>query len=274
MKIVILSVNDWANLGFTFSQCLRAIGLDTKAFSTYVHPNYKKTAIQADTKEMRKEALRADVIMFMHSKHINLGINFGDKKVFVFHGGSKYRHNSDKINKVFNPIVDKTIIQTSDLLGRGAKNERWLLPPVDTENIVPDYERLSSDKIIVGHFPSSSLEKGTNIINEVMLNHLIYYKENFIYFYDHKKVSHEENLKRISLCDVYIEQIRWGEWGVTALEAAALGKIVITNFKSINRYRQQYGNCQLMIADDAIELKNLMKDLLTWNRNYIHEKKH
>jgi hypothetical protein len=272
MKIVILSVNDWANLGYTFSKCLNEVGLDALALTQCKISKYKDSAEMANTKFMKKKALEADVIIFMHSKHINLGMDFNNKKVFVFHGGSKYRHNSDKINKIFNPIVDKTIIQTSDLLGLGAKDERWMLPPVDTKKLIPNYHRLISNKLIIGHFPSSRVEKGTDIINEVA-NDLLIKSHNLMYLYDDSKVSWEENLKRIALCDIYIEQIRWGEWGVTALEAAALGKIVITNFKSLNRYRQQYGDCQLMVANNKVELRDTIKNLLTWNDNYIDEKK-
>ena len=272
LKVLILSVNDWANLGYTFSQCLKEIGIEAKSLTQYANPRYRDVAILANTKDMKREAIEADVIQFMHSKHINLGIKFDGKKVFVFHGGSKYRHNSNKLNEVFNPIINRAIIQTGDLFDLGAKDEVWLLPPVDTNNIIPCYDKYINDKLIIGHFPSSSLEKGSHIINGVM-SKMIYLNKDILYLNDDLKVDWKENLKRISMCDIYIEQMRWGEWGITALEAAALGKIVITNFKSLDRYNKEYGNCELVVANNDVELYHAIKSLMSMNPIEIENKK-
>ncbi len=63
--------------------------------------------------------------------------------------------------------------------------------------------------------------------------------------FDRNIVTHEENLKRMQECDVYIElfapmqgEKEYGCFGVTAFEAAAMGKLVITQ----NIYRDVYEN--------------------------------
>ena len=61
-----------------------------------------------------------------------------NKKVVVFHGGGKFRLNHKAICSQFNPIVDCSLIQTYDLFGLGAKDERWLLPPIDLSKIKPE----------------------------------------------------------------------------------------------------------------------------------------
>jgi len=274
MDVAILSVHDWANLGYTLSKCLKEVGINATSLIEYKLPNYDDTSQVSSIKGMKKLASESDVVIFMHSKHIRLDIDLSGKKVFVFHGGSKYRHNYEELNKVFNPIVEKCIIQTYDLFNLGAKNETWLLPPVDTNLIKPVYGK-KYEKIVIGHFPSGGIEKGTNEINEVMSlameNNKC--KDRFIYLYDSRKVSWEENLKRMSECDIYIEQLRWGEWGMTALEAAALGKIVITNFKSVSKYEKEYGHSEILVANNKTDLFDLIDWLANWSDDDIERKK-
>jgi hypothetical protein len=70
--------------------------------------------------------------------------------------------------------------------------------------------------------------------------------------------------------DVLIETIRleiqgrpFGEWGNTALEASALGKIVITNSLNTDLYEQEYGDLALWIANDADQLEKQLRKALT-----------
>jgi hypothetical protein len=59
------------------------------------------------------------------------------------------------------------------------------------------------------------------------------------------------------------KQLKYGEWGVSAIEAAALGKIVITHFLSHKKYEQVYGQHELCVAntpsDIAVHLESLLE---------------
>ena len=77
----------------------------------------------------------------------------------------------------------------------------------------------------------------------------------------------------MSECDIYIEQICKHEWGITALEAAALGKIAITTFRGLEEYRKQYGDCELVVANTENELRERVEEIMSWTPEQILEKK-
>ena len=66
---------------------------------------------------------------------------------------------------------------------------------------------------------------------------------------------------------------KYGEWGITALEAAALGKIVVTNFLSIDRYKIEYGDCPLVVCNTIDQLKDNISELSKMSKEEILEKK-
>jgi len=280
MDILLLAVNDWANLGFNFAKALKAVGADACMVLRFGRRSYAYSSsnrgVRRNSKQIINMAKDVKIIQFIHSQYINIG-SVKNKRIFVCHGGTKYRQDPDEINKIFNPIVEKTIIQTGDLLGLGAKNEIWVLAPVDTKKIQPVYN-INEEKIIINHFPSMAKNKGTKIINGVMkkLNDDSYIKDKIYYNFSSKRVIWEKNLERISKCDIYIEMLvleqcgkKYGEWGVTALEAAALGKIVITNFQSLERYKKEYGECPLIIINSGEELEQTVKQLISMSKEEL-----
>ena len=94
--------------------------------------------------------------------------------------------------------------------------------------------------------------------------------QNLWYFiHDAKTVSHKENLERINKCDIYIEAMQpklgsftYGEWGVTALEAAAMGKIVLSHFLSKYKYEKEFDACPIFTINNKYDLKNQLRTVL------------
>jgi len=253
--------DDYANLGYLLSKSLNSVGVEAKAVSFNPNDfNYPETAELCDMESYLRDAANADIIVAMQSQYFQC--NLTGKKLFVFHGGSIYRHNSSRLNNAFNQIVTGTIIQHWDFLDRGAKNESWLLPPVDTKFIQPDYKY--HDKIFA-HYPHKADMKGSDKIIKTLK------EANFAY--DYTAVDWLDNLKRIAECDIYIEQLCPHEWALTALEAAALGKIVITTFRGLDEYRKQYGECELVIANTEDELRQKVNEIMGWDEAQILTKK-
>jgi hypothetical protein len=100
-------------------------------------------------------------------------------------------------------------------------------------------------KLIIGHYPSNADTKGTKDI-ELMLTPFI---NDFDIRIDETKVSHEENLERVSECHIYVELFKpmqdgkpYGCFGVSAFEATALGSLVITNNINRSAYEDVYGH--------------------------------
>lgn len=283
MKVLIVARKDWANMAYKYQEALKEAGVDAKAVTLHVIGlvNKYEHAKVCDLNKIKSHAKSAQIIQFMHSEYLDLGVK--NKRLFVFHGGSKYRKDPVKENKLFNPIVEKSIIQTGDLLDLGAKNEVWVLACVDTNKLQPIYER-QSDKIIVGHFPSSPLTKNSEGINKVMKNLKKKFGHKFEYIYSSEKLLWSKNIERMSKCDIYIDACmpmlrkkeytkkkKYGEWGVAAVEAAALGKVVISHMLSYKRYEQEFGKCEIRVANSLGEIRNNMIELLSMTNDELFQ---
>jgi hypothetical protein len=299
--VLMLTQHDWANTGWRFFKCVQSLGIDVMALKgeyhrmAYpeqipIHPCLtKKSEIEFPLviPELAAYAKDAKLIHFFTSRVIVTGVDLFKKKVVMQHGGSGYRNNYEFINNYCNQFVDASIIQCPDLLGLGANNESWIYYPVDTEFIKPDYT--TGDKLVIGHFPSNPEVKGTSRIVEVVDKLRDDFDFSYIgctdgewstEFIRNNLLTWTENLKRLQKCDIIIETLtpdlggeKYGEWGNTALEAAALGKIVVTNSLSIESYEKEFGACALCIANDATALENQLRMLLSLSKQEIRNRK-
>jgi len=93
-----------------------------------------------------------------------------------------------------------------------------------------------------------------------------------------KNISHNNHLKRIAKSDIYIEHQcyrldgeKYGEFGITALEAAALGKIVITCSSAIKKYNFEYGDCPLFISNCEEEFIDTINNIMKMTDEEISE---
>lgn len=287
-----LTRNDWANTGWRFMRCLELLGLKVEflkgAMHRFGYPEqakiYPGISRGSGGWVVRVPALKslvesAHIIHFIASTFIDTGADLSNKHVVVQHGGSTFRRASYKVNNLFNPIIDAAIIQCPDLLGLGAKNEVLIYYPVDVQKLQSDFKQ-KDDKILIGHFPRSPGIKGTvNIleaIKTIEANPSLKNKFKYVGIPDinNKQNMHwEKHLKRVNNCDVIIETCnlkqgnnKYGEWANTAIEAASLGKIVITNTLSADVYKKEYGGCALHIANTVPELVSTLSKLVNLNK--------
>ena len=304
IDVLLLTYADWSDLGWKNSQCLKSLGLNVVMYKGQPHsfnypeqaPIYEKlfetrpicdrpTIVNAPFLKGLVE--RAKVIYFVAETYINTGVNLKNKKVVVDFGGSTYRNYPEQCNAVFNQFSDASIILYPTLLNKGANNEQYVTFPVDTDFLQPCYKK-KSGKIIIGHFPSSTWTKGTGIITSVISELQSIVGNKFEYIGTTLPKSLEEvnksayrsdwldNLKRIEQCDVLIEAVQpeidgkpFGEWGNQALEAAALGKIVVTNSIYQDIYKKEYGDSEICVANDAIQLKDRLTEILNMDYDSI-----
>jgi hypothetical protein len=299
MEVLMLTYNDWANTSWRFSKCLQLLGIDVKLYKGRKHAfGYPEQAeihpliaekelknrypVMVDVPELKSLSKKAKIIHFTASTLVNTGINLKKKFVVVQHGGSTYRLKPKQTNAVFNPFVDHTIIQCPDLLNLGAKKEILIYYPVDTEFIQPHFDRQDKEKLLIGHFPSRPQAKGTKSIVEVLnkLKSDSSVKDKFEYIGSTKNVKWKHQLKRVAKCDILIETLNlkfegktFGEWGNQAIEAASLGKIVITNSLTPDIYKREYGQCELNIVNNKDNLESKLRDLFSMSDDKILEKK-
>jgi len=273
MVVTFICKNDWANIAYILTECLKKIGVECYAFKTNKHHyNYPAQApIFSKANQIRPYVEKSDVIIFIHSEYIETGVNLKNKKVYVMHTGSRYRQNSAAINKVFNPIVNATL-NGGDMLGMGAKNEIWIQPPIDTINIQPVFKKNDGKKLIIGHYPSGKFkgtEKIVNVISKLK-------NRNFEFVYDLNTVPWNKQIERMSKCDIYIENMMEFQgdvplkiFGMTSLETSCLGKIPIMRFPVVKEYEKLFGKCGIQVTNNLEELENKLEWLLTLSYDEI-----
>jgi glycosyltransferase involved in cell wall biosynthesis len=273
MKALFISLYDWANVGDYFAKALRSVEVGALSVIRHKHPyDYTTDSVRFNgLGQLQSIANKYDVLVYMHTELWKL--NTEGKRVAAFHGGTRYRDQGHILVRQFNRVVDVTMIQTADLLGKGAKNEVWIFPPVDTDYLQPIY-KTDKNPLVFGHYPRNMRYKGTRAVLDVLRTKRV----NILF--DGKVVPWKENMKRVSLCDVYVERMslhrgptyaaaikvtakdiyrtRTGVWGVAAMEAAALGKIVVTNDVYHKEYEREFGACPLLIANSPDELKDVV----------------
>jgi hypothetical protein len=298
VKVCLFAVNDWANFGESLAHALRSVGIDANMYvCTPLHYRYAQQGIPTELSHMIQLAREADVVQVMHSGGIiaskhnkDLLSIFTEERaldrtrqcVSVLHGGSRYRQAAHALNIRFNSLVDVTIIQTHDLLNLGAFNEKWILAPVDANEICkcasrPLREIPTTGMLIVGHFPTSVTIKNSALIGCVMQRCQQKLGAG-VFAYQHTPQLHEHDayLKLVSGCDIYIDHQGYmqgdkiyGEFGISALEAAAMGKIVITCTNGLERYYKEYGEFVPLVSNSAQELEDILMRILTAPRNEL-----
>lgn len=265
-------------MGYELSQSLNSVGTESIAvtLSSHVHRYPKQAFLCRSKKKLNRYAAWADLIVFMHSRFLDTGVDLSKKRIAVFNTGTRYRVNSEALNKKFNPLVDVTLTGI-DTFGMGAKNEKWLPVPINIDYIQQvGGVALDTEKKVIAHYPSNAKKKGTlGVVDAVSKMRKTY--DEFSLKIDTARVSWEENIKRMNNCDIYIERsclnsdgIVTGSYGTTALEAAALGKIVITKFIYHKEFQERFG-CRfgLVGVETQNELAQQLENLISLPKKKI-----
>lgn len=227
--------------------------------------------------ELRDLVERAKCIWFQAETFIDTGADLSDKHVVVTLSGATMRQEPEKVSRFFNRICAAYVAQFPTMMNLGAINDHLIYYPVDSNYILPDYKPRRPGKVTVGHFPSSPEAKGTDVINGVITklekefpDRLAYIGNREINKRRTKHLDWQDNLKRMAEVDVLIETIQleimgkpFGEFGNTAFEGSALGKIVITNSLNTDYYQKEYGDLALWIANDGEQLENQLRRVLS-----------
>ena len=316
-KVLMIGIWDWANTGWRFKRCLEYLGFNVTALKGHKHifgypeemdifeplsrmTETKGFPISLEVPELRPFAEKADIIHMIASTFIDPGVNLKEKKTIVQHSGVTYTLESERGNGLFNSFADATIMQFPGLMGHGAKNEQLIIYPIDEEFIKPNFEKKSKE-LVIGHFPSNPLTKGTEkVLRVIQKLEKTSLKFKYIGVRDLKyhHTTWPNNLERMRKCDVVIETIKtkiysegrpgtysgrpngyksciFGDWGNTAPEASALGKVVITNCLHENMYKSEYGcDLPLHIANDEESLEHNLIELISMNsQKLLKEKK-
>jgi len=272
MKVLSACKYDWANFQYANAQALRSVGVDCTDLKLMPHHyNYPEQSRIVKEFDLMIEAQKADIIQIFHTdiyvynllKHLN-------KRFFIYHTGTTYRREPEQTNKIFKD-VEITFIDSPEFYELGGTNVIYIATGIDTDKL----KCISPENYIplFAHFPSGEAIKGTSKIVQMLaeIDPTINFK------FDTNRKNWDENIRRMCECDIYIELFsptqeingnikKYGSFGVTAFEAAALGKIVVTNSTHHEVYTKHYGDCELMIANTETEFKNVIQQIqqMSW----------
>lgn len=261
MRICNISIQDYSNFGYNISKAIRSCGVECDSFFVLPHPfGYENEGQQISIESIKKITKKYDVVQVMHSHLSIYKMVDKSKKITVWHTGTGYRQEKERLNSYFNPIVSKSFYDSSEFHNTGMKNEAYVFGCLDCSKF--PYYPPKRKPYKFAHYPSNPLKKGTDIINAIAKKTRINYSHSI------DKVNHVQQIKRMMDCDIYIELFMpyqkdevYGSFGVTAIEAAAMGKVVITNNMGRDIYQKTYGDCALQICNTESELEEKILEL-------------
>jgi len=255
--ILLASSVDYANLLANQANALRSIGVDvidvTLSPHTFNYPSQSKVVSRETFKTLSQEA---EHVLIGHSCPTLFGLN-QNPSFSVYHTGTRYRESPQYFNDLFQSAKVHLTDQTEFMVKRKME---YVVSAVDESLYKP---KEIGKKLIIGHYPSNPEVKGTNEIIEMLKP----FRDTFEIRVGLKQVSHAEQIKRMQECDVYIELFKpelngrpYGCFGVTALEAAMMGKLVITQDLEGRTYKEAYGEHPFITVKNKYQFQSAIED--------------
>jgi hypothetical protein len=282
MNILNICRDDWANFAYDNMLSLRAAGLHCDAVKLNRHVmGYKYQCNISNLPAIIKLMANYEIIQFFHDDVVffqNLIPGFANKKIIVYHTTTFYRTNSARVNAVMDQFAWKTVNAMPEFMAMGAKNSIYMVGGVNVDKLEPKF-KLNGSPTTFCHYPSNPIVKGTEKIVDMIKKHFGDNKFLPAWFeYSTNIVDAYEQIERVKPNDVYIEMFtrldaagnKYGNFGITALECAALGKIIITNCLDVNVYEKYYGNICLAICNTEIDFVFKINQLLNCSPTEIN----
>lgn len=288
--ILFISNHDYARFSHNMANAYRTVRSDIKDLTLHAHKfGYESQSTLVKPGDMERAIEKAEQIHIMHSDPFLFKMvmrwNKGAKLIH-WATGSRYRQNPVKYNNMFNPYVEMTVIALTEFANLGAKNPHYIVGAIDTERIRPTrpYEGRIPQ---IYHLPSDPETKGTEAIFEIVRS----LKGDFNFEYKLTPSPYKLQLELMAKCDIYLELFAttqgdkpYGSWGITALEAAAMGKVVFTQMNNVGVYAKTYGTIPKMFMlnevgqwvealQGFINRPKMIKDWQVMSRDWV-EKHH
>jgi hypothetical protein len=242
--ILFISANDYANFSHDMAKSLRTVYPDTLDLTLHAHKfHYPSESTLVSKSIMLHQIKQASQVHIMHSEPflLEMVLSTTQRNIVVWHTGTRYRQEPERFNALFNPHVKMSILALGEFWNLGAKNQQYMVGAVDTDRLQPSPTQSPTR---IKHLPSNPIVKGTDEILKIMSE--ITGEYDFQYKLD--PCDYDQQLELMKECEIYIELFAptqdgkpYGSFGITALEAAALGKVVLTQHNSKAVYFEQYG---------------------------------
>jgi hypothetical protein len=169
------------------------------------------------------------------------------KEIVIHYHGSDIR---EKQLPWYNNSADIIYVSTPDLL-KYVPDAKWL-PNIAIDSELPHDVRKkyieSEHKFRILHCPTNPSIKGTKYIEEAITDLTALHDFEYVTITGR---SHEEVLQEMAKCDLYIDQLIIGYYGVSAMECAAIGVPVVCYVNP--RYKHPFINATSDSIYDVLE---------------------
>jgi hypothetical protein len=265
MKISFIAENDWANVLTEHAYCINQHSTDMEAKSICFRPHPFKYKIQHNydlhfcSDKHKLEAKQfiedSDVIIFGEEGHplehtyrtlrefnnlLGLDLLNSNKKLCIWHPGSHYRDNFKFYNN--HPLRHKIYkhFYLLDLYRLSPKQDNdWPLHNYqyynfNYEEYIKDFKsKLNKKPWTILHIPSNNKKKGTDLINEAIINlNLDSTKFNVKTL---TQLPYSEVIKEKNNSLFYIDQVNnWGGYGAAAVESFFRSNLVFCSIHHLS----------------------------------------
>lgn len=269
MDVLNICRHDYANYMRDITQAMRSVGIDVQEAKKHTHEfGYEEETPVRPHQEIVDMIRQAKIIQIFHSDLQLLtqvqSLNPRAKRV-IYHTGTLYRQRPDHHNRAIDPMT-KVVMALGEFMELGARHPIYMAPTINTNRILPRdgfIEKNPNKRRLIGHFPSSRTNKGSELIERLMIEH-----KDVNYVTSGTLIPHADHLKRIQEVDILIELFnptqggkKYGSWGMTCLEAAAMAKVVITQNLSDKVYQDHYGPHPLKLIRNPHEFHQVINEL-------------
>lgn len=265
-QVVSFCIEDHANFMWEQAKALNEVGVSCRPMKFKPHPyDYPEQAEVVDTRTLRDAIKGAEYVMVYFSlRSWQTVAQFAKgKKLIMHYAGTEFRVNKAAYLRAINPYVYRSVIALGEFNGCGAKFQRYVSMTVDTDRLEKLERPIGKGPLVVGHYPSNEVVKGTATIRQALAN-----VSGVVIHIDTQLLPYPDALKRMAECDVYVELFAptnhgqpYGSFGTTAIEAAAMGKVVITQNLHADFYAAEYGECPLILAKTPQDITDAVERL-------------
>lgn len=211
------------------------------------------------------------------SLHINPYFKYGwfDEQ---YEYKSESASQSNYIQKIYADGGFKAIVWDVDVyLNKTYFQEFAIAPHASFNNVQAEFiENIDNKKIVIVHSPSAPTAKGTKYVLKAIeqLNKLAPGTFEFKLL---QNVSNDEYQTIIQKCDIFIDQLIWGAYGIAAQQALEYGKVVVCYLleERIQRYYGVHCPIQNATIDNLAEVlqklisnPKLRNEISVNSRNY------
>ncbi|MBL7915294.1 MAG: glycosyltransferase [Bacteroidia bacterium] len=224
------------------------------------------------------------VVEFVGSDIRNPEIEFADNPYYkaVFNNGYEYPYESAENSKSTQLKFARAGFDVIAMPGMGQYIDKNIFPNpykvfqrIDTSKFEFSPPKSENKRPLIVHAPTAPVGKGTIYIEKAIENLRKNHNFDFVLI---KNMKHNEALENIKKCDLYIDQLISGNYGMAAMEAMAFGKPVISFMKDSVLINEFPNDCPIINANPSniesviqtiLSNKSILIETGVKSRNYI-----